>query len=63
MANHSMLHAASDVASCADKPLRSHEAIAEAWQADEELAIWLTGFFALGGIFLSWIVLRDRGAT
>lgn len=48
--------------SIAGKPFRSHEEIAAAWEADEELAVWLAGFFALSGVFLSWVALRDRDA-
>ena len=47
----------------AGKPFRSHTQIADAWQSDENTAIWLAVCFALGGIYLAWLALRRRGAT
>ena len=49
--------------SIAGKPFRSHHQIAAAWQSDENVGIWLAGFFALSGAYLSWAALRNRGAT
>jgi hypothetical protein len=45
------------------KPIRSHEEIADAWQADENVALWLGVAFALGGLFLAWSASRAPGAT
>ena len=49
--------------SIAGKPFRSHAEIAEAWQNDENLAVWLGSFFVLGGMYLAWAAFRNRGAT
>ena len=47
----------------AGKPFRSHAEIAEAWQSDENIAVWLGICFALSGMYLSWLALRHRSAT
>ena len=47
----------------AGKPFRSHTQIAQAWQSDENIAVWLGICFALSGIYLAWLALRKRGAT
>lgn len=49
--------------SIAGKPFRSHDQIAAAWRSDQNLAVWLAVFFALGGAYLTWVALRNRGAT
>jgi len=40
--------------------VRSHEEIAGAWRSDESFAVWLAGCFALCGLYLSWVALRNR---
>lgn len=46
--------------SVAGKPFRSHGEIAEAWRADEHVAVWLGSLFALGGMCLAWPAFRNR---
>ncbi len=43
--------------------IRSHEEIADAWQTDENVALWLGVAFAVGGLFLAWSASRTPGAT
>ena len=45
------------------KPFRSHSQIGEAWQADENIAIWLALCFALCTIYFVRLAFRHRGAT
>jgi hypothetical protein len=46
----------------AGNPFRSHTQIAQAWQSDENIAVWLGICFALSGTYLAWLAIRKRGA-